>query len=73
MATRSADEVVVRINGTEQRIVSASLQEVLQQAGFEHAHVATAVNGAFVARDDRESCTIVAGDEIEVVTPRQGG
>ena len=47
--------------------------EVLHEAGYGDARVATAVNGHFVPVGQRASCSIEAGDQLEIVAPRQGG
>lgn len=61
------------VNGDSVEVKAVSLDRILVKLGYVDAWVATAVNGAFVARDNRADCTLTEGDRLEVVTPRQGG
>jgi len=61
------------INGRSAEVAATALDRVLIELGYGEARVATAVNGAFVAREMRVKCTLNEGDRLEVVTPRQGG
>ncbi|MEK9849418.1 MAG: sulfur carrier protein ThiS [Candidatus Puniceispirillum sp.] len=61
------------INGRSAEVTATALDRVLIELGYGEARVATAVNGAFVAREMRTKCTLNEGDRLEVVTPRQGG
>lgn len=61
------------INGRSAEVAATALDRVLVELGYGEARVATAVNGAFVAREMRIKCTLNEGDRLEVVTPRQGG
>ncbi len=61
------------INGRSAEVAATALDRVLIELGYGEARVATAVNGAFVAREMRIKCTLNQGDRLEVVTPRQGG
>ena len=61
------------VNGASVAVQAVSLDQLLVELGYGDARVATAVNGAFVARDSRADCTLSEGDRLEVVTPRQGG
>jgi len=61
------------INGRSAEVAATALDRVLIELGYGEARVATAVNGAFVAREMRTKCTLNEGDRLEVVTPRQGG
>ena len=61
------------VNGDSVAVQAVSLDQLLVELGYGDARVATAVNGAFVARDSRADCTLREGDRLEVVTPRQGG
>ena len=63
----------ISINGVAKDITSTNLAAVLHEAGYGDARVATAVNGNFVSVGQRESCAIEAGDQVEIVAPRQGG
>ena len=61
------------INGDSAEVQSVSLDQLLVELNYSAARVATAVNGALVARDSRANCTLSEGDRLEVVSPRQGG
>jgi sulfur carrier protein len=61
------------INGRSAEVAATALDRVLIELGYGEARVATAVNGAFVAREMRVKYTLNEGDRLEVVTPRQGG
>lgn len=63
----------ISINGVAKDVTSTNLAAVLHEAGYGGARVATAVNGDFVPVGQRESCPIEAGDQVEIVAPRQGG
>ena len=63
----------ISINGIAKDVTSTNLAAVLHEAGYDDARVATAVNGNFVPVGQRESCSIEAGDQVEIVAPRQGG
>jgi sulfur carrier protein len=61
------------VNGDSAEVQAVSLDQLLVELDYGAARVATAVNGAFVARDSRANCTLSEGDRLEVVSPRQGG
>ena len=63
----------ISINGVAKDVISTNLAAVLHEAGYGDARVATAVNSDFVPVGQRESCSIEAGDQVEIVAPRQGG
>ena len=63
----------ISINGMAKDVTSTNLAAVLHEAGYGDASVATAGNGNFVPVGQRESCSIEAGDQVEIVAPRQGG
>ncbi|GAB4365841.1 MAG: hypothetical protein Kow00114_23330 [Kiloniellaceae bacterium] len=61
------------LNGKPCEVDSARLDAVLEQLGYQGAKVATAVNGAFVARRARGETALHEGDALEVIAPMQGG
>ena len=63
----------ISINGIAKDVTSTSLEAVLHEVGYGDTRVATAVNGNFVPVGQRALCQIEAGDQLEIVTPRQGG
>jgi sulfur carrier protein len=63
----------ISINGVQKSVTAKNLETVLNEAGYGETRVATAVNGNFVPVERRSKFQIEAGDQLEIVTPRQGG
>lgn len=63
----------IQINGEQRQLKGRTLADALSENGFSEAVVATAVNGEFVPEVGRSTCTLSAGDQIEVLAPMQGG
>ena len=61
------------INGEQREVLSRTLAELLEEAGFGATVVATAVNEEFVPVSARASRTLAPGDVVEVLSPMQGG
>ena len=61
------------LNGRPCEVVGARLDRVLEELGYQGAKVATAVNGAFVAKGARRTTALSDGDALEVIAPMQGG
>ena len=61
------------LNGEARDCVAGTVEQVLEEAGFGDAVVATALNGRFVPVAERASTPIAEGDEVEVLAPMQGG
>jgi len=61
------------VNGEPTSTSARTLAELVKEAGFGDARVATAVNGDFVPERARASRQLADGDRIEIVSPRQGG
>ncbi len=63
----------VTVNG-EQRDVSAShVGALLSELEYEGTHFAIAVNYDVLPRNAWAHTRLNSGDEIEIITPRQGG
>ena len=63
----------VTVNG-EQREVSASrVDALLSELEYEGTHFAIALNYDVVPKSRWSETPLKAGDEIEIITPRQGG
>jgi sulfur carrier protein len=63
----------VIVNG-EQREVSASrVDTLLSELDYEGTHFAIALNYDVVPKSRWAETPLKAGDEIEIITPRQGG
>lgn len=64
----------IQFNGKPIQTTAPTLAVILQEQGFTaDSHIATAVNGQFVAKTARENHALNDGDSIEVVAPMQGG
>ncbi|MFD3189954.1 sulfur carrier protein ThiS [Sedimentitalea sp. HM32M-2] len=63
----------ILVNSEPHRITCASLGEALAELGFTSPAIATALNGAFVARNARATTRLQDGDRLEVLAPMQGG
>lgn len=71
----SADRTPIRlsINGEAHETRARTLADLIAEAGYGDAKIATALNGEFVAQRARAATALKAGDHVEVVAPRQGG
>ncbi|MDB5591298.1 sulfur carrier protein ThiS [Enterovirga sp.] len=65
--------MVVTVNGERAEIGSARIPELLAELGYEGGFLAVAVNREIVRRARWAEVEVTEGDEIEIVTPRQGG
>jgi sulfur carrier protein len=63
----------ILINGEPVATQARNLDELCGELGFAGAKIATAINGSFVAASKRASTELSPTDEIEIVSPRQGG
>ncbi len=61
------------VNGRMREVTANRLSALLEELDMTGDHIATAVNGIFIARDKRATLRLVEGDCVEVITPRQGG
>lgn len=62
----------IHINGQVKQILSPSLSLLLAEETTEQVF-AVAVNGAFVARHDYQHFQLNQGDQVEILSPMQGG
>lgn len=65
--------MTIVLNGEVFETTSANLFALLAEIELDEAVVATALNGEFIASDEREETLIREGDRIEVLAPMQGG
>jgi sulfur carrier protein len=65
--------VQIVINGEPTKTGAQTLGELCAALGFAGAKVATAVNGNFVAKGNRDRLALAENDSVEIITPRQGG
>jgi len=63
----------VIVNGEPREIASSSVDALLRELDHEGTHFAIAVNYDVVPRGAWAATPIKTGDEIEIITPRQGG
>lgn len=63
----------VIVNGERTEIGATDLTALLSELDYEDTHVVIAVNCHVVPRTRWAETQIKNGDEIEIVTPRQGG
>ncbi len=63
----------ILLNGEPVATDARNLDELCAKLGFAEAKVATAVNGSFVAAAKRGLTPLAPEDEVEIVSPRQGG
>jgi sulfur carrier protein len=65
--------MLVRINGERKQVSAVSIQELLGELEYEGSHFAIAVNCRVVPRARWSATSVNEADEIEILTPRQGG
>ncbi|MEM7390894.1 MAG: sulfur carrier protein ThiS [Verrucomicrobiota bacterium] len=64
----------ITVNGEVRDIESGrTLKDLLESSGYETAVIAVALNADFVSRGDYAETRLSEGDEVEIVSPRQGG
>ena len=63
----------VTINGELREIASSHVDALLSELEYEGTHFAIALNFDVLPRSRWAETILKAGDEIEIITPRQGG
>ncbi len=63
----------VTVNGEPREISSVSVDALLRELDYAGTHFAIAVNFDVVPRSRWAETALASGDEIEIITPRQGG
>jgi sulfur carrier protein len=63
----------VIINGEAREITATSLDALLGELDYEGTHFAIAVNYDVLPKSRWAETQLKADDEIEIITPRQGG
>ena len=63
----------VTVNGEPREITSASVAALLSELEYEGTHFAIALNFDVVPKSRWAETPLKSGDEIEIITPRQGG
>ena len=63
----------VIVNGEQREIASKCVEALLSELEYEGTHFAIAVNYDVLPKSRWAETTLKSGDEIEIITPRQGG
>jgi sulfur carrier protein len=63
----------VIVNGEQREISSHSVEALFAELEYQGTHFAIAVNYDVLPKSRWAETQIQAGDEIEIITPRQGG
>jgi sulfur carrier protein len=63
----------VTVNGESREIAADSITALLSELEYEGTHFAIALNYDVVPKGRWTETTLKSGDEIEIITPRQGG
>jgi len=63
----------VIVNGEPREVNAARVDALLAELDYEGTHFAIALNYDVVPKSRWAETPLKAGDEIEIITPRQGG
>jgi sulfur carrier protein len=63
----------VTVNGEPREIAAQRIDALLSELEYEGTHFAIAVNFDVLPRSRWADTALKPGDEIEIITPRQGG
>jgi sulfur carrier protein len=63
----------VIVNGEAREIASARIDALLSELDYEGTHFAIALNFDVLPKSRWAETALKSGDEIEIITPRQGG
>ena len=63
----------VIVNGEQRDVASSRVDALLSELEYEGTHFAIALNYDVVPKSRWAETPLNAGDEIEIITPRQGG
>jgi sulfur carrier protein len=63
----------VTVNGEQREIHATRVDALLAELDYEGTHFAIALNYDVVPKSRWADTALNAGDEIEIITPRQGG
>jgi sulfur carrier protein len=63
----------VTVNGEPREIASSHVDALLNELDYEGTHFAIALNFDVLPKSRWAETPLRAGDEIEIITPRQGG
>ncbi len=63
----------VMVNGQHRDVAAANIQALLTELDYAGTHFAIAVNFDVLPKNRWAETQLKDGDEIEIITPRQGG
>jgi sulfur carrier protein len=63
----------VIVNGEPREILASRVDALLRELDYEGSHFAIAVNYDVLPKSRWAETPLKSGDEIEIITPRQGG
>ena len=63
----------VIVNGEHREVEASHVDALLSELDYESTHCAIAVNFDVVPKSAWAQTALKSGDEIEIITPRQGG
>jgi sulfur carrier protein len=63
----------VTINGEQREVAASHVDALLRELDYEGTHFAIALNFDVLPRSRWAETVLKPGDEIEIITPRQGG
>ena len=63
----------VTVNGEAREVAASRVDALLSELEYEGTHFAIALNYDVVPKSQWAATILKAGDEIEIITPRQGG
>jgi sulfur carrier protein len=63
----------VIVNGEQKEVASTSVDALLGELDYQGTHFAIAVNYDVLPKSRWAETALKTGDEIEIITPRQGG
>ena len=63
----------VIVNGEPREVNAARVDALLAELDYEGTHFASALNYDVVPKSQWAQTALKPGDEIEIITPRQGG
>lgn len=65
--------MVLTINGEARDVAAPNVAELLAELGYEGQFFAVAINREVVRRASWRDAPLADGDDVEILTPRQGG
>jgi sulfur carrier protein len=65
--------MVLTVNGERQEVAATTVKALLDELAYEGGFLVVAVNHDVVRRAQWDEAPLREGDQVEIVTPRQGG